>query len=237
MSIEMNLKLNTASGKTINKKITNEIIKNHFNDPKNCTKEIIQQINDEHLYNWFDGKKDLTILDCGANIGLFTLHVSDVAKQIVAVEPTPSHISIFNELTSDLKNVKLIEAALAQNDGEISFYFDPNNSTCNSILFLPNHSHRLSVKAKKLKTILDENNLDVVDFAKIDIEGSEIFALTKETIEETEKRIKTWFIETHDSTLMPRQALSYQFADMFNSLGYSNIKIFGQYNDQILIEG
>lgn len=233
MSIE--LKLNTAGGKVINKKITDEQIVNHFNNPINCTTAIIEQINDEHLYNWFDNKKDLTILDCGANIGLFTLHISDVAKKIVAVEPTPSHISIFKKLTTDLTNVNLVEAALGQNDGETFFYFDPHNSTCNSIMVGSNHSHYQLVKTKKLKTILDENKLDVVDFAKIDIEGSEIYSLTKENIEQTEKRIKTWFIETHDTTLMPRAMLSKSFADLFNSLGYSNINIFGKYSDQLLI--
>jgi predicted transcriptional regulator len=33
---------------------------------------------------------------------------------------------------------------------------------------------------KTFKTILDENNLDVVHFAKVDIEGSELISITQE---------------------------------------------------------
>ena len=95
--MSLQLTLNTAGGDKINTNITDQDVINHFNNPINHAHVIIDQINNENLYNWFENKKDLVILDCGGNIGLFSLHVSDVAKKIVTVEPTPAHIKILKK--------------------------------------------------------------------------------------------------------------------------------------------
>lgn len=190
--------LRTVKNNTLTLDVSEPIVQQHFSSSIHCTKNILDQFI-ENLYDkWFENKNNLTILDCGGNIGLFALHVFECAKKIVSVEPTPNHIYIFKKLTSNFSNISLCEAALSPIDGEIDFYFCNENTTMNSIA--NNYgSGNIKVKGKTLKTILDENGMDIVDFAKIDIEGSEMIALNDKTISEVSERIKSFFIETHDT--------------------------------------
>lgn len=190
--------LRTVKNNIITLDVSEPILTQHFSSPTHCTKNILDQFTEKLYDSWFENKNDLNILDCGGNIGLFALHVFECAKKIVSVEPTPNHIYIFKQLTSNYPNISLCEAALSPNDGEIDFYFCNDNTTMNSIA--NNYgSGNIKVKGKTLKTILDENNFDIVDFAKIDIEGSEILAITDKTISEVSERIKSFFVETHDT--------------------------------------
>lgn len=231
------IELKTAGNNVLKIQTEDQKAIQHFTDWRNYTKQILQQINSENLYQkWLKDKKDINILDIGGNVGLFSLHVSDVAKQIVTVEPTPSHNHILRELTKNFNNIKPIEAALSNRDGPIQFYMDSWNTTCNSIRAeTVSQPTIINVNGKTLKTLLDENNLEEVEFAKIDIEGSEYYALTKETISSTEKRIKSWFIETHPAQNLNRTQVAHHIADIFNDLGYSNIEIFGEHVDQMIV--
>lgn len=235
MTLEFNIK--TTSNKYLTIKTENEKIIQHFNNPNNYAELILQQINTENLYEkWLANKKDVNILDFGGNIGLFSLHVTDIAKKIVTVEPTPDHITILKELTKDFKNIKVVECALNDKDEMVPFYIDSWNSTSNSLRRENSHLlHSSLVSGKTLKTILDENELDEVEFAKIDIEGSEYKALTKDTINATEKRIKSWFVEAHNSTNLPSKEGAIYLAGIFKECGYSDIEIFGINSDQMII--
>lgn len=192
----------SAQLKTVNNTIifigdNDEDVRKHFQANQNYTSIIIEQMNTHRIYDkWLSGKSNLNILDCGGNVGLFALHVSDCAAKIVTVEPTPAHQNIMEKLTANFSNIKVEKAALNRTDGDVEFYFNNNNTTMNSLVNNYN-SGAVTVKGKTLRTILDENDLDVVDFAKIDIEGSEYAALTEKTISDVAGRIKTWFIETH----------------------------------------
>jgi len=235
--MSFNFKIKTVTNNFLTIETNNQEIINHFNEPKNHTGIILEQINEENLYQkWLGDKTNINILDFGGNIGLFALHVSDIGKKIITVEPTPSHVTILKELTKNFKNIKIVEAALSDSNDMIPFYIDNWNSTCNSIRRDVSHSpYNIMVSGKTLKTILDENDLDEVEFAKIDIEGSEYKALTKETIQMTEKRIKSWFVEAHGINGMLGSQGVQHLADIFNSCGYSDIEIFGTNIDQMIV--
>jgi hypothetical protein len=55
------------------------------------------------------------------------------------------------------------------------------------------------VQARTIATVLKENNLEWVDFVKCDIEGSEIQAITAETIDAVKDQVGSWFIECHQT--------------------------------------
>jgi predicted RNA methylase len=77
----------------------NEII-NHFNKKESYAHHIINDINMDRLYDIFlinMKKKDLIVLDLGANIGLFTLFIQERCKMVYSIEPTPSHFEILND--------------------------------------------------------------------------------------------------------------------------------------------
>jgi FkbM family methyltransferase len=172
---------------------------NHFNDKTSYALFIMNQINNDKIYDRFlSHKTGLTILDIGANVGMFSLYASSSAAKIISIEPTPKHNMLLRKITASIPQVNVIQCALTNEDCVIPFYIHPTNSTENSIV---NHSgldnNTIMVYGKKLKTILDESRITNVDFCKIDIEGSEMTALTRETISEVASKIKSFFIEIH----------------------------------------
>ena len=161
------------------------------------THHILRQLNEERLYQpFFEGADGLTIVDIGANIGLFTLYVRDVAEKIVSVEPTPVTFKLLEKLTANETNVARTATALSDHDGTVDFYISDNptiNSAVNEV------GTKVTVQARKIKTILDEQGLDYVDFIKCDIEGGEVAAITDATISEVADRVGFWALEVHQT--------------------------------------
>ena len=188
----------SASGKLVLLE-GDELTQKHLNDPKSYAQFIINQINTEHIYDkWLKDKKDLVILDIGANVGLFTVYAQDVAKRIVAVEPTPAHNHVFEQLTLKYTNVELVKMALAEKDEPVTFFISSENSTTNSLVYKSNQS--IEVPGISFKTLLDTYNIDHVDFAKIDIEGGEKYALTVENLKSIYDKVDGLFVECHCTT-------------------------------------
>lgn len=176
---------------------TDESIANHFNEPKNCTKEILIQTNDVKIYDGVIEEDDKVILDLGANIGLFAIHATPYADKIYCLEPTPSHFQILTKLTSKFDNIERIEGALADETGTIDFFEFSGNSTMNTLFRREPDSNPITVNSYSLPDLIEKLNLDKVDFCKIDIEGSEIIALNDSIIEAVSNKVKKFFIEFH----------------------------------------
>lgn len=196
----------------------------HLWDPKGYAQFIIRQINSDRIYDrCLKDKSGLVILDIGANVGLFTVYAHDAASRLVAVEPTPSHQHVFEQITRDCKNVELVKAALCDSDTTVEFFISDENSTMNSIV--NKYGQSIMVEGLCLKSLLDKYNLDRVDFCKIDIEGSEMRAVTRETLGAVFDRIDHIFIEVHATvpnfTHMDIISNRLKMEDIFKSVGYS----------------
>jgi len=188
---------------------TDSRIINHFANPANYADVVLDMFNNDRFYDeFFKGWDNLTVLDIGGNIGLFSLYIHDRAKVVYTLEPTPSHFGILKEMTKDYPNIFPINAALHNKDESIAFYISDENSTMNSTV---NHyGTKTMVQGKTLHSIITELGLHTVDFVKCDIEGSEMAALTHETISAVKDIVKVWSIEVHatDSTLHPEVSLN-----------------------------
>lgn len=181
----------------------------HFADPFNYTREIMDQF--EHDYYKGIVEPGDTLLDIGANIGLFALHVSPFFKRIICVEPTPSH---FAKLKQVIPNVEYEPSALAGYTGEATFYWCGINTTMNSL----QNRGDVSMQAPciTLADLVVKYGLDSVDFCKIDIEGSEDMAVTVETMRPVAARLRKVFIELHP----PNGESQDRFTPIFEAVGY-----------------
>ena len=75
----------TSNGNKLELKEDDEDVKKYLYDNKHCAQIIVDQINNQRIYdNYLSNKKDLIILDIGANIGLFTLYAKDSASRVIA---------------------------------------------------------------------------------------------------------------------------------------------------------
>jgi FkbM family methyltransferase len=192
----LNRKLLTSKNTEIN--IISEDTKaiEHFANPANFADIVLNQINTDRFYDQiFDGEDDLTILDVGGNVGLFSLYAQDRAKAIYPVEPTPGHFHILKEFTKNYPNIHPINVAAHNEDTTIDFYISEENSTMNSSV--NKYGTKVEVQALTLASLIKELNLDHVDFVKCDIEGSEMAALTDETVGAVKDIVDAWFIEVH----------------------------------------
>lgn len=168
-----------------------------FNNPENYTDIILKQINEDRMYDpIFANRSDMTVIDLGANCGLFSLYAHDSCKQLVAVEPTPNTVKVLEEMTAGHDNITVVQAAIGASNEPVTFFLN-ENSTTNSML--NRKGTAITVPGMTLEQLLDSQGLDYVDFIKCDIEGSEMVALTEETLAPIADRVGFWFVEVHQT--------------------------------------
>lgn len=198
----------SSLGNIIKLDIDDKEITDHLFDHTTCANIIIHQINNDRIYDPFlKDQKDLVILDIGANIGLFSLYVKDSAFKVISVEPTPSHQKLFEKICGKYENIKLVKAALSNKNEDVEFYTCNQNSTQNSLIKgygtavgeSPSKENKVIVRGLTFETLLKEHDIDHVDFCKIDIEGSEMIAITEETLKPVYDKIDKMFIEVHST--------------------------------------
>jgi FkbM family methyltransferase len=182
----------------------------HFANPNNYTREIIAQFAGDY-YAGFITPSDKVIVDIGANVGLFAVHVSPWAQKIICVEPTPEHLSVLTQL---IPWATVEPSALAEANGQAQFYWCGINTTMNSLQ--PRGDRSFTVNTLTLPALLDKYMLDHVDLVKIDIEGSEHQAVTPAIIAAVAPRVRKFFMEVHP----PNHVTVSKFVPMFEAAGY-----------------
>jgi len=162
-----------------------------------------------------NGRKDMTIMDIGANIGVTVQHFQPYAKKLYAIEPSPEHFEALkkNKEFNKWDNVELFNLAFADKDGEMTLNFNSANRTCNS-LTLNYGQGGTTVKTIAFDTFMEQNKIDVIDFCKFDVEGAEDLILRSEGFKKVCEKIKAIEIEFH----FPSWRLLAQYLE---SLGYT----------------
>ena len=214
----------TSKGNTIDISTNDQRIIDHFANKNNYADVVLNMFNNDRFYDeFFKGWDDITVLDIGANIGLFSLYIQDKAKTVYAVEPTPVHFDILCEMTKNYSNIKPLKIALNDKDESVDFYISDENSTMNSTV--NKYGKKISVDGKTLPSLLNLLQLSAVDFVKCDIEGSEMKALNDEIIDDVRDKIKVWSLEVHATSAHPTHEINLHqnrdtLANMFTRHGY-----------------
>ncbi|MCC7498010.1 MAG: FkbM family methyltransferase [Bryobacterales bacterium] len=122
------------------------------------------------------------VLDCGANVGVFTRQALDAgARLVVAIEPAPENLECLRrnfapEVTAG--RVIIYPKGVWDKDDVLTLNVDPSNTAADS--FVIRRQGAVTVAEVPLTTIDKlgaELKLDRVDFIKMDIEGAEPKAL------------------------------------------------------------
>ena len=184
-----------------------------------------------HIYNeiYFEGvyidvlngRKDMTIIDVGANIGITVDHFRKYAKKVYAIEPSPENFAALkkNKEFNNWDNVELHNVAWADKDGEMEFHQSPKNRTTNQLVMGDHHANNwyneqtVKVKTQAIDTFFEENNITKVDFMKFDPEGAEDLILRSDGFKKICDKVKAIEIEFHHPTWP-------QLVEYLQSLGY-----------------
>lgn len=122
------------------------------------------------------------VLDCGANVGVYTRHALDAgARTVVAIEPAPENLECLRRNFADEVNagrVIICPKGVWDRDEEIQIRTFDKESGGNSVALNFRGSREGPwVPLTTIDKIAAELRLDRVDFIKMDIEGSERRAL------------------------------------------------------------
>ena len=164
---------------------------------------------------YFDGiyidvlnqKKDLVIVDVGANVGVTVAHFQPYAKKLYAIEPSPEHFAALskNKEFNNWDNVELFNYALADKDGEMTFTLNSHNRTMNTLMLnegmgvIDKHGYKdqIQVPVKSIDHFFEENKITHVDFMKFDPEGAEDLILRSAGFRKIAHMIDTLEVEFH----------------------------------------
>jgi len=177
-------------------KLINKII-------KDCN-SIVKEILVDKVYENGEvkvGSEDI-VLDCGANIGIFSIYAGQKAKIVYAFEPSEDEAASLseNKKLNNCNNIKIIPKAVLDTRKEAKLILVRIAGHFLNIAY-PTPTTKTILKNKDIKTVdvktisidefLKEENLEKVDFIKMDIEGSEEKALigAKKTLKEFKPKL------------------------------------------------
>ena len=129
--------------------------------------------------------EDAQIVDVGANIGLSAMFFSSLLPKakVLALEPSRRNFQYLNQnlRQNDLSMVEARQVAASDKIGVLRLHEEPDFGA-GSYVVSDQHSAGVSaspieVQAKPLDQVVAEEQLERVDFIKVDVEGSELDVL------------------------------------------------------------
>jgi FkbM family methyltransferase len=172
------------------------------------------------LYSYYFTNKHRykKVLDIGANLGLHSIFMSRCFSEVLSYEPDPIHVKKLerNLQLNNIKNCKVIAAAVSDKFGEMSFIRVLGNTTSSHLMGAKENPYG-DLELLQVPTVDISCLLEDVDFAKIDAEGHEaviINAIPKQNWNRLEA-----FVEIGS----PENAKA-----IFDNLSMINVNIFSQ---------
>jgi len=124
---------------------------------------------------------NFNFLDIGSNVGAYSIFVARNAgpsARVLAVDPNPIVLQrlAFNATANELKNIRTVEAAIADIEGEMEFALEETNMGGSSLQLdrdARGGKTIFKVPVRTLAGLVAEAGFDHVDAIKIDVEGFE----------------------------------------------------------------
>jgi FkbM family methyltransferase len=152
----------------------------------------------DRVYDNLDLDNCKTVLDIGANVGLWTKYIlSRNARKVYCFEPNKKALSHLKYGLRNDNNATIIEKAVYKEDATLKFYINEENSLTSSVLPESGHSPSYDVDAISLENAINLTGEDKIDLVKIDIEGAE-FDIIENLSQGIFDRIDSFLIEYHD---------------------------------------
>lgn len=159
-----------------------------------------------------------TVVDVGANIGLFSIRAASLARRIIALEPLPDHFKILqaNLDAPQFRHVATVSKALSGTSGALDLWVSSNPGGHSILRDVAQGSTSVRVEAMTLRDLFADHSIDRCDLLKLDCEGAEYESLAA-TPEELWPRIERIHLEFHQG---PAGWTGEKLAAMLRERGY-----------------
>ena len=136
----------------------------------------------------------MTFLDVGANIGYYTALAARIVGpngKVIALEPDPESYQYLEQTVkaNAVGNVQTFQVAASDGPATLPLFISKDNRGDNRLYAPAEKRPQIEVEARPIDELLSENNINTVDFIKIDVQGYEpkVIAGLKKTINQSEK--------------------------------------------------
>ncbi|MCX7848119.1 MAG: FkbM family methyltransferase [bacterium] len=158
-------------------------------------------LRDEYRLGGYEKELRGTVVDLGANVGIFAARVGPYVGRMICYEPMGSNFAQLERNLSGLGNVSLVRAAVGPTSGTARLHYPRNIRISGGYSQFPSaRLHEGSMYEEVLQVTLDEvferHEIESCDLLKIDTEGAEygiLYAASKETL----RRVKRVIGEYH----------------------------------------
>lgn len=142
-----------------------------------------------------------TVIDIGANIGVFATYAATRAKgvRVYAFEPFPDNVAWLrkNVEESGLSNVRIYQQAVAGSTGTRVLQSDPEDWIMHSLREEKTGGEGLRVDCISLDDVMARDGIEGCDLLKLDCEGSE-YEILWGCKDDTLKRVRRIVAEFHE---------------------------------------
>lgn len=123
-----------------------------------------------------------TVLDVGANIGLYTVELASRVGpmgRVISIEAMPRHAESVrrNLALNGLDNAEVVQVAVGDHHGEVTLGLPPGGNQGMFAVGADNGGETATVPLRPIDDILQEKGVTSLALIKMDIEGSEMAAL------------------------------------------------------------
>ena len=153
-----------------------------------------------HHYNpeGFEIEKGDLVVDVGAHVGMFSIYASKLALKVYSVEPLAENFEFLKENININKaeNIYPFNVAMSGKTGDAEIFIN-SSSFAHSFYVQDGVQKKIKVPTVSLEDFVVSNNINKIDFLKMDCEGAEydiFFNCPKEIL----KKIRKISMECHD---------------------------------------
>lgn len=135
-----------------------------------------------------------TIIDLGANIGMTALYYKNYLypdAKYICVEASKQNVEVLKQNVAYTPSITVVDGAIDYQSGWVTF--DDAQAAWGGAI--TNSSQGTKVKSYTINEICSQNNIDVIDILKMDIEGGEANLLQKDN--QWLSKVRCMIIEIH----------------------------------------
>jgi FkbM family methyltransferase len=168
---------------------------------------------EDPIFELFRPKQGDNFVDVGAHIGRYSIMAAKRIGhlgRIIAIEAHPETFEVLkkNMALNGLHNVMTINSVVSSQKGKVKLYLDGHDSgftVYTTIMINRTKTEKfLEVESNTLDNILNENNMQRVNYVKIDVEGAELEVLKGAINTLSSNKDLTLLIEVHgEANYMP----------------------------------